>query len=742
MITLITRFSKPAAAFCTVLALMVLPVIGSAPAPAYQGQGSEKEQAIQEGRNALKIPSFETAREAFRRAARLDRNDPMPRVWLGRSYFLERPDPLDREANMERALREFDRALRIDSTFREARYWKSRVLMRLEGRGNLMEARQLLEALASEDPFYEDVIRRLQEVHVELGSFAYYLEERRTAAEADPGDPMATYRYAEALRQSGELGLAEVLLLKLRESRRDFLPGRVNFSLALVLFDREQYEEGTDYYLDAIAFMQNTVPARMMWEDAYLIAKLDEMRRFREAETVEDFRDFFRAFWKRRDPTKTTVDNERIGIHYERLRTAWKNYQMTGVRAAWNDPDRNKLLRIPPTYDLDAPFNDMGLVYLRHGEPDDRAWTHEVDVDNMSWKYDAKGQRQEMILHFEKHKLGGGWRFVPTPGPGQYAISRTSLDAKYGALQYGMDQQAVFRLAQDANVDLREALTQDTHVPEFEVTPLTVFNDEATFKAAGGMSRYEAYWSIPLMELMSDAVVQQQAVDIGVSVSLFTRDYREVYRIQRIQRVPVLPGTPVDAMTVDQEVMVVRPGSYILALQLEESTGNKLQVQEIEVNIPEYPEDELDISGIEIALHILEGEGGRFTKPGYRVWPLPTRTYQQGQPAQIYFDIYGLAKDEIGATRYRVSYQLDPGAGETGTLGRVSIAGLLGRRQTTGSVVFMGDEESGIFSEEHKVLTIELGDSSFRTYRLMITVEDLVAQRRASRRTFFRINPR
>jgi hypothetical protein len=304
-----------------------------------------------------------------------------------------------------------------------------------------------------------------------------------------------------------------------------------------------------------------------------------------------------------------------------------------------------------------------------------------------------------------------------------------------------MDQQAVMMLAQDTNTDLREALTRDTHIPEFDVTPLTIYNDEATFKAAGGMSRYEAYWAIPLMELMSDEVAMQGWVEIGVNVSLFTRQYMEVYKNERVERVQIPRGTPSDAMTVDQEVMVVSPGDYVLALQISESTGNKLQIQEIPVTIPAYPEDELEISSIEIALNIIEGERGRFSKPGYTVWPLPTRAYQEGQPAQIYFDIYGLAKDEINATRYRVSYQLDPGTGEVGTLGRISIAGLLGQRQTTGGVRITGEEESGISAEVHKVLTIDLGGSSFKTYRLTITVEDLVSGRRTTRRTFFRITP-
>lgn len=705
-------------------------------------QSDTKMAAIEEGRNALMIPSFDAAREAFHRASRIDPDDPIPHIWLARCDFLQPPDRFDHESRLIRALDELEDALRLDPDNREARYWKGRVLTRLGRARNWAEAKELYNGLVEEDPHYQDVMRRLLEAHVNHGTLPAYIAELENSARSNLDDPVLTYRYAEALRQSGSLGRAEAMLRGLQRRFLDFSPGWVNYSLALTMFEQEQYEVGTDFYLDAVTFMNNPSVAGAMWEDCYMIANLVEMSRYRRAETVEDFRDFFRAFWKSRDPTKSTVDNERIGVHYERLQVATRHYLLSGVRAPWNDPDKDGLLRFPPTYDVESPFNDMGIVYIRHGEPDDTAHFHDVPVENMSWKYEAKGQRPEMIVHFEQHSLGGGWRFVAAPGPGEYALSRTSLDPKFGALVRGADIQSLSWLLADANNDLQEALTQDTYVPEIDAIPLTVFNDEASFKSVEGRSRYEAYWAIPVGELLSPAVLERGEALINVNITLFTMDFREVYKNERTFPLPLPPGTDPGNITIDQEVMAVPPGRYTMVLHITEELGKAMQIQEIPVVVRAFPEGELSISDVEIASRIEEGEIGYFAKSGYTVIPLPTRVYQAGQPVLIYFDIYGLAKDEYGATRYRISYRLEPGGGEQGSIGRVTIGGRQGRRQETGGVEVILEEESGILNDVHRRLAIDLEESSFRTYRLMVTVEDLVAETRAVQRTFFHVNIR
>jgi|GEM_PF-1712916 len=706
-------------------------------------QEDEMAAVMAEGIRAFGQPDYDAARAAFRRAIRLDARDPLPRVWLARCDIAERTDDFNREEKYRQAMRELDRALRRDDTSREARYWKARLLVIMGGARNLAEAKAFYRGLIAGDALYEDVMLRLLEAHIEARTLDTYLIELDELARANPDDPAVLFRFAGALQQNGDFGRAEAMLRLIGRRWRDFAPGWVNYTLALTLFELEQWGEGTQAYLDAITFMENPAVARTMWDDARYIADLFELARFRRATTVEEYRAALRAFWKKRDPTKTSPDNERISVHYQRLKVAWESYRLAGMRTAWNDPDTDRLLRKPPTYDIESPFTDMGLVYLRHGEPDETSHSHDVEVDNMSWAYFEEGERPEMFFHFEQHALGGGWRLVPFPDP-SYAESRTSMDPRFGALLRGVDPQIESMFAQDANQDIQQGLTSDTYIPEREVIGLTVFNDEATFKAAGGLSRYEAYWAVPIAELLTPEALQRGSVTVKVKISLFGTDYREIYRNERILPLRLTSDMAAGSISIDQEVMAVPPGNYLLALQISDETEERMQIQEIETVIEAYPTGELLISDVEICSQIREGTFRgplqTFAKGNYTVIPLPSRVYPPNQPALIYFDIYGLAKDEFNATRYRISYRLDPGSGEQGRMGTVRIGGREGRYQETGGIIVTLDEESGIFSDVHKTLTIDLGESSFRTYTLRITVEDLVTGREAVQTTFFRVN--
>ena len=715
-------------------------VLVPAPVPA-QGQSATSDpaaEAIVEGRRLLVTPYYDRARAAFERAARLAPDEAAPRVWLGRSYFQEGRKQEDR------ALQAFDEALELDPADREARYWKARTLQRRDESGDMEEAQRLYQGLLEQQPTYRDVIRRIQETHVELGTLPEYAARMEETARSGSADPLKTYRWAEALRQLGETARAEALLKGLRESARDFLPGRVNYSIAMALFEEERWEEGSSYYLDAIRYMTDETVAHTMWEDIVFIARPVEMQRYRGARTVEEYRDLLTGFWKSRDPDRTDAENERIGVHYERLKDAWANYQLPGIRAAWNDPDSRGRLRRPPTYDVDAPFDDRGLVYLRWGEPDETAFDQDASVDNMSWMYTEKGVRPEMIFHFERHELGGGWRFVPMPRA-EYALSRTSMDPDFGALRRGMDPQLETQFSAKANQDILEGLTQDGYIPDYVETyePLDVFVDWASFKGSEDRTRQEIYWGIPLIALMNEQAARELATEVRVDLSVFKPDFSsEVYKIGRTMQIQVPRGTPLNALAVDQEVIPLAPGQYEATLRVEDLVGNRLQVSNFQLVVPDYREgDPLQVSDIQVAMNIVEGETrSRFVKPGYTVVPLPTRVYSRGQPAHIYFGVYGLTKDEFGATRYQVSYTLRPAGGESGTLGRILVGGLLGRRDDTGGITVTGDEESGILNDVHKVLQISLGESSYKQYTLRITITDLVSGRTASSTTYFRVD--
>jgi len=150
-------------------------------------------------------------------------------------------------------------------------------------------------------------------------------------------------------------------------------------------------------------------------------------------------RQFFHSCWKSRDPTLTTEFNERFVEHYQRLRYAlqfnrrWPEKQpLPYFMKEFQVPD------MPVTFLMNTlgatrgsryqqRIDDLGVIYIRHGSPD-KFYT-KVGLQyhfNLSWKYNARGERPPMVFHFWRSSrpwnrpdlpkmVQNGWVFRETP---------------------------------------------------------------------------------------------------------------------------------------------------------------------------------------------------------------------------------------------------------------------------------------------------------------------------------------
>ncbi len=93
--------------------------------------------------------------------------------------------------------------------------------------------------------------------------------------------------------------------------------------------------------------------------------------------------------------------NYRMIEHVRRVIAAEQDYYFDGVRSQVNNPDKLNFLSFPRVFELNDKFNDKGLVYVRHGEPDDRAFYVEGGAPlNETWVYYPRGQlNKKLIFH-------------------------------------------------------------------------------------------------------------------------------------------------------------------------------------------------------------------------------------------------------------------------------------------------------------------------------------------------------
>ena len=152
-----------------------------------------------------------------------------------------------------------------------------------------------------------------------------------------------------------------------------------------------------------------------------------------------------------------TEKNERIPEHFRRLRYANKYFRRLVVFDSTkhmniykNFDDQGFLIRtmgdefLNPSASTALPekreLDDMGLVYMRHGEPAIKVFFIGGDTvpQNASWMYNPTYNHPEMIFHFVKHGGTRGWFLESVPSyfnergefGGDYAILDPELNPR------------------------------------------------------------------------------------------------------------------------------------------------------------------------------------------------------------------------------------------------------------------------------------------------------------------------
>ncbi len=255
------------------------------------------------------------------------------------------------------------------------------------------------------------------------------LEGLRRAAVRLPRDPGVLQAHGQLEREFGEPSAAlrafEALLVA---------PGR-NRSVALLEIARTRLmlgqADGTVPYFEAAA-LDDRSAVQGFRADLATIASEQELRAFDERRGPARA-EFLRRFWSARDEAEFLAEGTRLREHYRRLYEARQRFpRYLPVRS------RDVIATVAPHEQVD----DRGRVYVRHGDPDDRAELNTLGYEpNESWRYvRADG---DLVLHFQARH-----------GPDDYHLveSLFDLDARGGA---GVEPQVTLTVDREEELLLR-----------------------------------------------------------------------------------------------------------------------------------------------------------------------------------------------------------------------------------------------------------------------------------------------
>jgi GWxTD domain-containing protein len=464
--------------------------------------------------------------------------------------------------------------------------------------------------------------------------------------------------------------------------------------------------------------------------DLSWIADSTELTAFDGLATPDARHHWLEDFWTRRDVVEAREVGERLAEHYRRWFFARRNFRLVS---------RHRHYDITEVYRTrQVEFDDRGVIYLRHGEPDKRAQficqtapepNGEGCAANESWLYRRRGEA-DLIFHFAARDDVQDFKLVESLadvlGFGRAVRAANFADPEIAALYQTRDQfgqlysrvahsqrAAGTELARDRQQGRRSiavGTSTDSYAQRFE-QPLDVVATEFVVGADSGQVLHVVF-AIPADRL------EPQASGDGVRYPL---EFRVIVSDSSDRVVANL-----DTMRVFGARQALRRPSYLTGrLAVPVPAGNyqyRLLVRSVDGAAGELLVEPLTVERLEpqrfaVSDLVVGREGSGlvwFSPAGDTVRLNPLQRFPEGSAVNLYYEIYGLST----GTTYHTVVRLEREGGR-------SVFGAIGRLFGGGrSPVLLEFDAPSSGAVTRVQRGIELRDVSTGTYRLAVVITD------------------
>jgi len=360
---------------------------------------------------------------------------------------------------------------------------------------------------------------------------------------------------------------------------------------------------------------------------------------------------FLLAWWNRRDPLPLTEVNERWAEHRRRMRFVLETFPFR------KPVDLEKLTSLGgtglglPTLALRVDgraMDDRAELYLRHGAPDMKAGVGDDECG--FWYYRREGLPRESFAVNFRRSIGGGGGAESTSAPSLFrsndcvfALAPTT-DMGRGHFTPGRVLPGDGpRIQEEVGADLALAMgTESFPYRTDDRIPLEI--DPATFAPVDGLVELVVYFGVP--------VGGEERMRYRKGLVLYDEDWNELGRRTEEMEYALsdeVIGTGEWAFVVDLFRVWVAPGTYHVAIQVDERDDGRLGVWVGEVEVDDPAADGFGLSDLVLAADISTERGPeRFERYGQVVRTLPSRAFSREQELHLYYEIYGPGLDPRG----------------------------------------------------------------------------------------------
>jgi len=491
-------------------------------------------------------------------------------------------------------------------------------------------------------------------------------------------------------------------------------------------------------------------------EDVSDIITAEELSAFNKLTNDAERDNFIEAFWRRRDPTPDTEENEFKEEHYRRRAYADEHFS-AGMAGSKTDRGRIYIIHGPPD-SIDA--HPAGGPYLRTAEEGGgQTSTFPFEI----WRYrNIERIGQEVEIEFVDTCMCGAYHITLDPGEkdafnhvpnaGPTIKEEMGLDTKAnrGRNSLSTAGSSLFGNNQSRQFDLLERNAQLLAPPPVKYKDLKAvvdikmrynllpFDVRVDFLRASGSTAI-----VPItiqvanrsLTYIAQEGIQHAAVNIYGRLTTLSGQIVNTFEDPVRLDIPaeLLPKM-LNNVSLYQQMLPMRPGRYRLDLVLKDVNGDKLGTLYQSIMVPDFSE-ELKTSTLVLAdlvepVPARDAGFGPFVLGPDRVRPHVASangnpvTFKRGERVNLWMQVYNLALDDkTGKPRATVEYRVvNTASGQT-------------VYQDTAAAL-VPDPGNGITLKE--VLSkggLEPGD-----YQLVVKIHDLVANRALAPEVKFTVN--
>jgi GWxTD domain-containing protein len=410
-------------------------------------------------------------------------------------------------------------------------------------------------------------------------------------------------------------------------------------------------------------------------EDVVYIITDEEKQAFKRLKTDEEREQFVEEFWRRRDPTPDTEENEYKEEHYRRI--AYANDHFSSGIPGWK--------------------TDRGMIYIKYGPPDEieshpSGGTYERPIEEgggetstypfEDWRYRyIDGIGSNIVIEFVDPTMSGEYHIaldpeekdalLYVPGAGLTMIEQMGLADKTQRFQRTDGTHLG-----TGNEPLPESMDEFTRLETYaklQAPPVVKFKDLDA--VVDSNIRYN---TLPMQVRVDYIKVTDATVYANITILFKNSDLNyqtkdgiakatvNIYgRVTSLTRRPVnwfedtvTASIPAEMLQKDMNGSQIyskriglAPGTYRLNIVAKDTVGNTMNTYEQALRVPLYDDEQLAASSVILADELervpLKSIGtGPFVIRSSKVRPRVNDTFKRDETMGIYTELYNLGGDQ------------------------------------------------------------------------------------------------